>query len=455
MKSGIGNSAGVEKSIGSVVQPSLKDLDYSILQKCMHCGLCLPTCPTYEETKLERHGPRGRIKLMRSIADGTLEVDKSFADEMYFCLGGLACETSCPAGVDYSHIFETARAEIESKAVISTPMRRLWRWLTLRFLFQNPRTLRFAGRLLFLIQALGIQSLARKLHFTKLLPRDLRALEPSTPDISPVFSDALIQQFEKPEGKVRFRVGMLTGCMQDLLFSNVNRDTVDVLLENGCEVFTPRNQMCCGSLHSHNGEPGIAADLARRLLKLFNPENLDAIISNAGGCGSHLKSFGSLLADDPEFAKKARIWDAKVFDIHEWLDRISWSPPTSSQFRTNARITYHESCHLCHGQKITRQPRDILRSIPGVEFIELKESDLCCGSAGIYNITQPVMAGKLLKRKIERIQESNASVVATSNPGCHLQIQSGLQETGSNASVLHTMTILAMAYKTQQINDPT
>lgn len=425
----------------------LGGLDYSVVQQCMHCGMCLPTCPTYLETKRERNSPRGRIALMRAIADGDMEVTREFGEEMYYCLGCLACVTACPAGVNYPVLFEHARAEVEASGVLRAPARGFWRWLTLRQLFAKPWMLRAVGRLLWLYQASGACAAVRAVGLTKLLPGNLRQLEPTTPVVRRHFSDALIAETEMPNGEpARFRVGLLTGCVQDLVFSDINRDTADALLANGCEVHTPRAQGCCGSLHAHNGDLDQARVQARRLLDRFEIEKLDAIVTNAAGCGSHLKHFSHLLADDPRYAARAAQWDAKVRDISEWLVLIGFRSPKSVGAATLA--TYHEACHLCHGQGITSQPRQILRAIPGLELIELKDSTHCCGSAGIYNITQPEQAGKLQAEKVEKIRATGAALVATANPGCHLQIQNGLKGSESSGiSVRHPVSLLAEAYR--------
>jgi glycolate oxidase iron-sulfur subunit len=428
-------------------QHRLVDLDYSVLQQCMHCGMCLPTCPTYVETKLERHSPRGRIALMRSIADGRLEVTPAFADEMYYCLGCLACETACPAGVNYAELFETARAEVEEKRVLPVGQRNFWRWLTLRFLFLRPRLLRLVGRLLWVYQASGLQALMRRTGVFRLLPEGLRNLEPQTPTVARSFSPDLIPPTLSARGEKRYRVGLLTGCIQDLVFSEVNRDTAEVLAANGCEVITPPVQPCCGSLHAHNGAMDLSVLLARRLIDLFPPAEFDAIISNAGGCGSHLKHFSSLLGGDPQYAAAAKLWDAKLRDIHEWLVEISFRPPTASPQHEELVLTYHESCHLTHGQKVVTAPRKILRSLPGVRFVELPESSWCCGSAGIYNITQPATSAWLQERKTQHICSTGAQAVATSNPGCHLQLQGGLRQAHASTEVTQPVTLLAAAYR--------
>jgi glycolate oxidase iron-sulfur subunit len=417
----------------------------------MHCGLCLPTCPTYDFTKVERNSPRGRISLMRAIADGQLEATKTFADEMYFCLGCLACQTACPAGVNYAELFEHARAEAEQSGALKSPKRNVIRAFTLRWLFMDLRRLRFISRILRGYQRLGLQSFIRRSGVLKLLPRRLRELEAMTPEIQPRFSAELIAPVTPAVGKKRFRVAMLTGCAQDPIFSNVNRDTVEVLARNGCEVVTPGAQSCCGSLHAHNGEWALAQELARRNIDQFPPGQFDAIITNAGGCGSHLKHFSKLLTDDPVYRDRAKLWDEKVKDIHEWLMQTGMEPlppiePADRQVCPTI-VTYHDSCHLCHGQKITAPPRELLRAIPGLELVDLPESSWCCGSAGIYNITEPEMAGELLRRKLGHIKSTGAQVIATANPGCLLQIINGARAEGIPLRVVHPITLLAEAYR--------
>ena len=435
----------------------LAALDYSVLQQCMHCGLCLPVCPTFTETGRERNSPRGRIALMRAVADGELALGRAFGEEMYYCLGCLACTSACPAGVDYATLFETARAEIEAQGVLAGPKRSLVRATVLRFLFTRPRLLRLAGRLLWLYEASGLQGAVRRSGLTRLLPRRLRALEPQTPRVRRRFSHQLIAPVEPPAGPRRHRVAVLTGCVQDLVFSDINRATVDVLRENGCEVHTPPVQPCCGSLHAHNGDLGPARDLARRLIELLPADAFDAIITNAGGCGSHLRRFGHLLADDPAYAARAAAWSAKIRDIHEFLVAIDFrrpKPGTPNPEPGTVAITYHESCHLCHGQKISREPREVLASLPGVELRECAESTWCCGSAGIYNITQPATAAWLQDRKLDHLAATGAAVIATANPGCHLQLENGLQARGGPpARVAHPVVLLAEAYRAERKPD--
>jgi glycolate oxidase iron-sulfur subunit len=384
---------------------------------------------------------------MRSIADGRLEMSKVFGEEMYFCLGCLACVTACPAGVNYAELFEHARAEAESSGVLRSPKRDLIRAFAIRWLFMDLNRLELLGRILGLYQNLGFQQLLRRTGILRLLPSRLRELEAMTPQICSEFSSDLIAPVTAAKGPRRYRVAMLTGCAQDLIFSDVNRDTVEVLARSGCEVITPPEQFCCGSLHAHNGEWELACELARKQLDQFPPDEFDAIITNAGGCGSHLKHYRSLLADDVLYRERAANWDSKVKDIHEWLMQIGIEPPVRNS--GEHFVTYHESCHLAHGQKVTTQPRQLLRLIPNLRLVELPESNWCCGSAGVYNLTQPEMANVLLERKLDHIRSTSATTVATGNPGCLLQLVNGAKQQGMNLRIVHPITLLAEAYRSE------
>jgi glycolate oxidase iron-sulfur subunit len=431
----------------------LQSLDYSVLQQCMHCGMCLPTCPTYDETQLERSSPRGRIRLMREVADGRLEATATFAEEMSYCLGCLACQTACPAGVDYATLLEAGRGEVERRHVVGGVWRRLVRWATLGVMFQRPWLLRAFGRAMWLYQRLGLQWLVRHSGVMRLMPARLRYLEAMAPTVRPPFSYSRINAREAP-AEVEHRVALLVGCVQDLLYAHINRATADVLLANGCEVVTPRVQFCCGSLHAHNGELEWARVLARRNLDAINASQFDAIITNAGGCGSHLKKYGELLHDDPAYVERAREWDRKVRDIHEWLDEIGMRAPGSGQSGSPKELapvtgTYDASCHLLHGQKVARQPLDLLRAVPGVRLVPLVEADWCCGSAGVYSVTQPEQSAKLLARKLDHIAATGAQVVASGNPGCLLQLEQGMRRDARLRHVrcCHPVELLAEAYR--------
>jgi glycolate oxidase iron-sulfur subunit len=424
----------------------LRDLDYSVVQKCIHCGFCLPSCPTYDATKRESSSPRGRIAMMRAVADGKLEVSAAFADEMYFCLGCLACQTACPAGVDFAHMLEMGRAESERVGALANPKRNFVRSFALKWLFEKPSRLRCVARLLRLDQSLGFSA-----AIAKFLPKRLREFCEMQPKICAKFSFELIGEVEMPTARpavAPYRVGLVTGCVQDVAFSDVNRDTVNVLLANGCEVVTPRAQVCCGSLLAHNGELELAKELARQNLDAFDVERLDAIIINAAGCGSHMKHYDRLLADDKRYAERAKIWSRKSRDISEFLVEIGFRKPMPRE-GSRTTVTYHEACHLVHGQKVSAQPRELLASLPNCDLVELPEATWCCGSAGIYTITQPEMAWQLQQRKIEKILATGANIVATGNPGCVIQIVSGLKARGSDVRVAHPVTLLAEAYRAE------
>jgi glycolate oxidase iron-sulfur subunit len=306
--------------------------------------------------------------------------------------------------------------------------------------------LQTAGKIFRLYQRLGLQALVRNSGVLRLLPRRLRELEAMTPTVQRRFSAEWIAPVTPARGAKKYRVALLTGCAQDLIFSEVNRDTAEVLAANGCEVVTPPEQSCCGSLHAHNGEWNLAQELARRQIAQFPPEQFDAIITNAAGCGSHLKHYAKLLAGDAAWEERAHSWDRRVKDVHEWLAEIGLREPDGKNAPAQT-VTYHEACHLCHGQKITAQPRMILRAIPNLKLVELPESTWCCGSAGIYNLIQPEMAGELLERKLKHIRTTGANIVATANPGCLLQIINGARQQEMDLRVVHPITLLAEAYR--------
>ena len=316
--------------------------------------------------------------------------------------------------------------------------RNLVRAVALQWLFTKPSRLHFIAKWLRLDQAVGFSK-----AISMLLPERLRELRAQQPTICDKFSFELIRETELPHTVRNYRVGLLVGCVQDVAFADVNRDTVDVLLANGCEVFTPRMQVCCGSLMGHNGELEAARRLARLNLEAFQPESLDAIIVNSAGCGSFMKRYRHLLPNEP----RARIWDTKIYDVHEWLAKIGIQRPRAGMRSTTIRVTYHEACHLAHGQKVSQQPRDLLRLIPGVELVELSEATWCCGSAGIYNITQPEMSRALLERKMKHIAALGVQVVATGNPGCINQIRYGARKHALGIEVVHPITLLARAYR--------
>ena len=429
----------------------LHALDFAALQQCIHCGICLPSCPTYAESGRERSSPRGRIALMKAIAKDQLPVTDLFADEMNYCVGCLACTSACPAGVDYAELLERARATAEQAPTRrQSPWRRFERWFFLKQLFLCPSWLHATARLLRMYRKSGCERFLRETRLTRLLPKKWRTLERQTPEVSPRFSDDWINAIESPASP-RFRVILLTGCVQDVLFTDVNRATADVLIANNCEVITPRAQGCCGSLHAHNGDLATAQILAQRWLDRTPLDSIDAIISNAAGCGSHLKHFSRLLAGEHAYTERARVWDAKVRDVSEWLIQIGIRSPVTvsdpGEAAQSFKVTYHEACHLCHGQGIRAQPRALLKSIPGLELVECAESTWCCGSAGIYSLQQPETANRLRERKLGHLRATGAAFAAMGNPGCALHLQPRSGETrDQNPEIVHPVVLLARAY---------
>lgn len=411
---------------------------------CTHCGLCLPTCPTYRELGLETDSPRGRLYLMgAAFREGDpVPLNDDWATYMYRCLDCRACETACPSGVLFGEIMEEARAIYELNT--NRPAEeKFWRRFAFKELLPHKKRLDLIFGALWLYQRLGIRWFARKSGILRLMG-NLGDAESLMPNVSNPYLKSKLQEFTPSKGKARYRVGFISGCVMNQVFTETNLATVRVLIENGCDVIIPSNQTCCGALHVHNGVRDVGLDLARKNVDAFNTDELDAIIINAAGCGATLKEYSSLLQHDPMYAEKAKTFSAKMRDISEFLAEIGMKPPEGEIKR---RVTYDEPCHLVHGQRSRLQPRTVLQSIPGLDFIELRESEWCCGSAGIYNITQPEMSARILERKMEHIAEVNAEVVATGNPGCVLQLQSGIQKHNLPMKVMHPIELLDCSYR--------
>ncbi len=421
----------------------LHGLSVEGVNQCVHCGLCLASCPTFSELGTEMDSPRGRIFLIKSLAEGRIALTDSTVDHLSLCLDCRACETVCPAGVPYGRLIEAAKAEIETQRPGSI-VRRVFRWLNFGLLLAHPAMLRVAATALRLYQASGLQSVARRTGLTRLLPGTLPAWEALLPRMPSRAERAPLPPVMPADGPRRSRVAMLTGCVQSIVFGDHNRATARVLAKNGLEVVVPQSQGCCGALNAHGGDHARAVDMARRLIDAFENTGAEAVIVNTSGCGAHMKAYGTLLADDPRYAARAQRFAASVKDVAEFLAREPLRGPLQPVPMT---VTYHDPCHVVHGQKIQTQPRQLLAQIPGLCVVDLPESDWCCGSAGIYNLTQPEMAGRLLHRKIGHVLETGAEAVVTANPGCILQIQQGLQAHGSSVRVLHIVEILDRAYR--------
>ncbi|MGB9693600.1 MAG: (Fe-S)-binding protein, partial [Fervidobacterium sp.] len=389
-----------------------------LLTQCMHCGMCLSVCPTYALTGLERSSPRGRIRLMKSVMDGTIAITTTFVEEMNFCLDCQACETACPAGVKYGLLVETARTMIDDN-------RRAFNLK--RFILKNIVTKRkilfFTAKLLRIYQKIGLDKLA--LFILSIISPSLKKRAELMPRISDKFSIEVLPEISQPGGAVRGTVAVLTGCVMDVFYADVNFDTVEVLLKNGWETVIPHQQVCCGSLSAHNGDHHTARELARKNIEAFEKSRADYIVVNSAGCGAFMKQYAELLSDDPEFKERARLFSTKIKDFSEFLYETSFTLPES---KVDIPITYHEACHLVHAQKVSVQPRSIVKEISGDKYRELNEASWCCGSAGIYNVIHYDEALKLLERKIANIKRTNASIVITGNPGCMGQISYGVRK---------------------------
>jgi len=389
-------------------------LDETKALACVHCGLCLSSCPTYLETGNENDSPRGRIYIMRAIQSGQLDVGAATVRHIDLCLGCRACETACPSGVQYGTLLEETRDHIEKHH-----SRGLFQWLLRRLVIEQ--VLPFPWRMQV---ALWPVRVIRFLRLGFLLPKFAREMMELLP---PQLPKGNLPAKRLAKGEAKGQVGFIEGCVMQVMFGDTNESSAELLNRDGWNVITPRGQGCCGALYAHSGQLAKARDCARRNIAAFENEPLDAIIINAAGCGSTLVEYGELLKDDPAWAKRAEAFSAKVKDLVTWLD--------SSRFalsRSGAKVTYHDACHLAHAQGITAEPRELVKAKSGGEFVELAESDLCCGSAGSYNLTEPEMASRLQKRKAQNIIDSGAEVVVTTNPGCLLQIQSGLRKAGAH-----------------------
>lgn len=405
-----------------------------IINKCVHCGFCLPTCPTYALWGEEMDSPRGRIYLMKMAAEGTASMNPTWVGHFDACLGCVACTTACPSGVDYGKLIEATRAQIERNYRRPGSERR-FRHLLLRTM-THPERLRALLLPVRIYQKSGLQTLARKTGLLNLLPKRFRSAEALLPTIT---QNGSLPQLIPAQGERRRRVGLLTGCVQRVMFGGVNGATARVLAAEGCEVVVPAEQPCCGALMVHAGEEHEAQELARRTIQAFEAAQVDTVVINAAGCGSNVKEYGHLLRDDPQFAERARQFAAKCKDVSEALAELG---PRAQRHPLPLRVAYHDACHLQHAQGVRTQPRSLMQQIPGLELKEIPEASICCGSAGIYNLVQPEAAQELGDRKAAFISALQPDVIATGNPGCILQIQSALRRRGANIPVLHTIELL-------------
>ncbi len=414
---------GAVARLGTFAGPDLPDMDG--IRACVHCGICLPQCPTYRVLGEEMDSPRGRIYLMRAAAEGRIGLTETFTRHLDLCLGCRACETACPSGVPFGRLLEATRAQIERRG---RPVRRRALTGLIFGLFPEPHRVGPMLGLLSLYQRSGLQAVVRRSGLLRLTPR-LAAMEQLLP---PVPRAVRLPAIVPAVGRRRGRVGLLTGCVQRFLYPRVNEQTARLLALAGYDVVIPRGQRCCGALHLHAGRLDELRRRARALAHTF-PEELDYIVTNAAGCGSAMKEYGHWSPDDPRvvaFARKTRDASQLLVDADLRLGRV------------DAVATYHDACHLLHGQRLRQEPRALLARIPGLRLVDLPESDLCCGSAGVYNLLEPDMADRLLERKVANVASTGAHLLATGNPGCMLQIAKGCRARGLDVEVVHPVEVV-------------
>jgi glycolate oxidase iron-sulfur subunit len=411
----------------------------AIIEQCVHCGFCLPVCPTYVLWGEEMDSPRGRIYSMKLASEGAASLNPQWVGHMDACLGCMACMTACPSGVDYGKLIEATRAQIERQDTRSWTEKLFRRFLFATF--TRPDRLRLLRLPLLAYQRSGLQSVVRNSGVLRLLPKKMQAMEMLLPKLG---ANEKVAEVTSAQGMRQRRVGLLLGCVQREFFPQVNAATARVLAAEGFEVIAPQEQTCCGALLAHGGQEAEAMEFARKTIDAFERAGVDTIVTNAAGCGSNVKEYGHLLRDDPQYAQRAQQFSAKCKDVTEVLAQLE---PRAKRHPLNLRVAFHDSCHLQHAQGVRVQPRQLLSQIPGLQLEEIAEGPICCGSAGIYNLVQPDAANELGDRKANLIAPLQADVVATGNPGCLLQLQSSLKRIGSNTPVVHTIQLLDAAIR--------
>jgi glycolate oxidase iron-sulfur subunit len=417
--------------------PTQRDLD-----KCVHCGLCLNSCPTYRELGVEMDSPRGRIYQMVQVATGAAPVtSESYLEHLGLCLACRGCETACPSGVQYGRLIEAARTEIQAR--VPKPWHaRFLQWLVFSQLLQKPWMLKIAGFKLWVYQRSGLQSLVRASGLLRLLGPLGKAERLAPTAEMPTFYPNIGKVFPA-EGERQHRVAFIAGCMANIFFARLNEATIRVLQKNGCEVHVPSGQNCCGALHAHQGLRDDARKLARQNIDAILGGGFDAILNNAGGCGSVLKEYDELLEHDAAYRDRAHEWVKRVKDVNEFLASMELNRNFGE---VPMKVTYQDSCHLAHGQKVRNAPRELLRAVPGVTLVEMPASDVCCGSAGIYNVVQNDLSMRILESKMRNVNSTGADAIATANTGCLLQMRAGAELFGGGQRAYHVMEILDQAY---------
>lgn len=421
-----------------------KDFQYQIANKCVQCGYCLPVCPTYQTMGKETHSPRGRINLVKMLGEGKITDVSVIEEPLDLCLGCRACETACPIGVEYGSMLESARAALTKRKKFSSPVR-LLRKTMFKKVFPSRKAMKFTGNMLWFYEKSGLRKLAHTSGAMKKLPYHLAEFEAITPSpVSPTKRKQM-PNYIKAKGEKKYTVAFFTGCIMDAMFHRINYLSVQLLSAAGCDVIVVQNQTCCGALHAHSGELEEAKNLAKQNIMIFEKSNADFIVNNAGGCGAMLHEYDHLLADELEWADKAKAFSKKSKDISEVLVACGGLP--NLQPRRNERVTYQRSCHMTNVEKVVHEPVTLLTSIPEVQFVEMKDANMCCGSAGIYNIVHYDESMDILCEKMKHVIETRATVIITTNPGCLLQMQLGIERENLSKSMraLHLIEYLAEA----------
>ena len=411
-----------------------------LIDSCVHCGFCLATCPSYRVIGKEMDSPRGRIYLMDAINKGEASIDETTSQHFDSCLGCLACVSTCPSGVEYGELIAATRPQVERNQPRSVSDRLI---RTLIFnLFPYPNRLRTFLPALWLYQKSGLQQIIRQTKVLDRVSSRLAAMESILPLVTADSLRDKLPEIIPAQGEKRYRVGVILGCVQRLFFSPVNEATVRVLTANGCEVVIPKTQGCCAALPAHQGQENQAQTLAKQMIDSFANLDLDAIIINAAGCGHTLKEYNSILSDVPEYRDRAEDFVSKVKDVQEFLSEIKFTTELAPLAAKELTIVYQDACHLLHGQKISLQPRQLLRKIPGVKLKEPVDAALCCGSAGVYNMLQPEVANDLGQQKVTNLLNTGADLIASPNPGCALQIIKHLKFKDRQPLVMHPVELL-------------
>ena len=415
------------------------------LYKCVHCGFCLQACPTYLQTGLETESPRGRIALMKAVNEGRIGMTPTVFKHWDLCIQCRACEPVCPSGVPYGRLIEATTAQVERYRKPGL-LPRLLAWLVLKQVLADQRRLSLVVSGLRLYQRSGLQYAVRRSGVLRLLSRRLASLESASPPVPATYFRASGQVI-KSRGSRRARVALLSGCVMPLVNGPEMQAVTRVLAHNGCDVVVPQSQVCCGAIHSHSGDLDLARQMARRNVDVFLASGVDAVVVASAGCGVRMKEYGELLRDDPAYGERGRKVGAMVRDVHEFLVELPFTPPRG---HLGYRVTYQDPCHLAQAQRITEAPRTLLRSIPGVQFVEMDNSSACCGAGGAYSITQREFSLKLLDSKMKAVRDTHAWVVATANPGCYIQLLQGADRGSPPLRVRYVTDLLDEAYRAER-----